>query len=56
MTSRSRRSSLALTEAGALLLELTPRTATLEDLFFELTEGADDAATPPAALTAAAPS
>ncbi|HVP02599.1 MAG TPA: ATP-binding cassette domain-containing protein [Solirubrobacteraceae bacterium] len=31
--------SLALTEAGALILELAPRSATLEDLFFELTEG-----------------
>jgi ABC-2 type transport system ATP-binding protein len=30
--------SLALTESGAQLLELTPRQATLEDLFFELTE------------------
>jgi len=31
--------SLALAEAGALTLEMTPRHATLEDLFFELTEG-----------------
>jgi len=30
--------SLALAEAGALVLELAPRHATLEDLFFELTE------------------
>ena len=35
--------SLALSEAGALVLELAPRMATLEDLFFELTE--DHAAT-----------
>ncbi len=34
--------SLALTEAGALILELAPRSATLEDLFFELTEGDGD--------------
>jgi ABC-2 type transport system ATP-binding protein len=31
--------SLALAEAGALVLELTPQHATLEDLFFRLTEG-----------------
>ena len=31
--------SIALAESGAPLLELTPRQATLEDLFFELTEG-----------------
>ena len=31
--------SLALVEAGALVLELAPRHATLEDLFFALTEG-----------------
>src|SRR5512132_1800918 len=30
--------SLALAESGAQVLELTPRQATLEDLFFELTE------------------
>jgi ABC-2 type transport system ATP-binding protein len=30
--------SVALTEAGALILELAPRHATLEDLFFALTE------------------
>jgi ABC-2 type transport system ATP-binding protein len=30
--------SLALAESGALVLELSPRQATLEDLFFELTE------------------
>ena len=30
--------SLALGESGALVLELTPRRATLEDLFFQLTE------------------
>ena len=32
--------SLALTEAGALILELAPRMASLEELFFDLTEGA----------------
>jgi ABC-2 type transport system ATP-binding protein len=31
--------SLALAEAGAPVLELSPRRATLEDLFFRLTEG-----------------
>jgi ABC-2 type transport system ATP-binding protein len=31
--------SLALAESGALTLELSPRHATLEDLFFNLTEG-----------------
>ncbi len=31
--------SLALAESGAPILELTPRQATLEDLFFQLTEG-----------------
>jgi ABC-2 type transport system ATP-binding protein len=31
--------SLALAESGALMLELSPRHATLEDLFFRLTEG-----------------
>jgi ABC-2 type transport system ATP-binding protein len=31
--------SLALTESGALIRELSPRQATLEDLFFRLTEG-----------------
>jgi ABC-2 type transport system ATP-binding protein len=30
--------TLALAESGALVLELTPRQATLEDLFFQLTE------------------
>jgi hypothetical protein len=37
--------SLALAEAGALVLELAPNRATLEDLFFALTEG-EDAADP----------
>jgi ABC-2 type transport system ATP-binding protein len=32
--------SAALVEAGALILALTPQTASLEDLFFSLTEGA----------------
>jgi ABC-2 type transport system ATP-binding protein len=38
--------SLALAESGAAALELTPRQASLEDLFFQLTEGdgADGAA------------
>jgi ABC-2 type transport system ATP-binding protein len=43
--------SLALARAGVGILSLTPELATLEDLFFRLTEGAtaDDAAdTPPA--------
>jgi ABC-2 type transport system ATP-binding protein len=31
--------SLALSEAGALIVELSPRHASLEDLFFRLTEG-----------------
>jgi hypothetical protein len=31
--------SRALVEADALILALTPETATLEDLFFSLTEG-----------------
>ncbi len=31
--------SLALTESGALIREMSPRHATLEDLFFSLTEG-----------------
>jgi ABC-2 type transport system ATP-binding protein len=33
--------SQALVEAGALIRSLTPQTATLEDLFFTLTEGGD---------------
>ncbi|MGN6258687.1 MAG: ATP-binding cassette domain-containing protein [Solirubrobacterales bacterium] len=33
--------SLALAESGAPVLELTPRQASLEDLFFQLTEGKD---------------
>jgi ABC-2 type transport system ATP-binding protein len=35
--------SQALVEAGALIRSLTPQTATLEDLFFSLTEGVDGA-------------
>jgi ABC-2 type transport system ATP-binding protein len=31
--------SLALAESGALITELSPRQASLEDLFFKLTEG-----------------
>jgi ABC-2 type transport system ATP-binding protein len=34
--------SQALIEAGALIRSLTPQTATLEDLFFSLTEGTGD--------------
>jgi ABC-2 type transport system ATP-binding protein len=60
--------SLALAEAGAPVLELSPRHATLEDLFFRLTEGdqagapggpsnprrnGDDPATAPAPVEAA---
>jgi ABC-2 type transport system ATP-binding protein len=37
------RLSVALVEAGIGILALVPRTATLEDLFFELTEGVDAA-------------
>ncbi|MFN8218402.1 MAG: ABC transporter ATP-binding protein [Solirubrobacterales bacterium] len=36
--------SLALSESGAAVLELTPQQASLEDLFFQLTEGEDGAA------------
>jgi ABC-2 type transport system ATP-binding protein len=41
--------SQALVEAGALIRSLTPQTASLEELFFSLTEGADGhgTATPP---------
>jgi ABC-2 type transport system ATP-binding protein len=38
--------SLALVEAGALIRALAPQTATLEDLFFKLTEGDADPAQP----------
>ena len=37
--------SLALTRAGALILELAPRMASLEELFFDLTEGVPEDAT-----------
>jgi ABC-2 type transport system ATP-binding protein len=40
--------SLALSEAGALVLELAPNRATLEDLFFALTEGDGAVAAEPA--------
>ena len=40
--------SLALIESGALVLELSPRHATLEDLFFRLTEGSGEAVANPA--------
>jgi hypothetical protein len=50
--------SRALTEAGALVLELAPNRATLEDLFFALTEGdragANGAASPAAPASAVA--
>jgi len=36
--------SLALTGSGALILELAPRMASLEELFFDLTEGAEETA------------
>jgi ABC-2 type transport system ATP-binding protein len=38
--------SQALVEAGALIRALAPQTATLEDLFFSLTEGGDAAGVP----------
>jgi ABC-2 type transport system ATP-binding protein len=38
--------SQALVEAGALIKALAPHSATLEDLFFSLTEGADRSQTP----------
>ena len=38
--------SIALIEAGAAIMALAPETASLEDLFFRLTEG-DDGAAPP---------
>jgi ABC-2 type transport system ATP-binding protein len=41
--------SLALSESGALIRELSPRHASLEDLFFRLTEGAPAAAAEPTA-------
>jgi ABC-2 type transport system ATP-binding protein len=41
--------SLALTESGALITELSPRQASLEDLFFKLTEGDAAGASEPAA-------
>ncbi|MGE5407627.1 MAG: ATP-binding cassette domain-containing protein [Syntrophothermus sp.] len=47
--------SLALTEAGALIHELSPRQASLEDLFFRLTEGSGPAAPEPAAALGGAP-
>jgi len=42
--------SRALVEAGALIKSLAPQTATLEDLFFSLTEGSDGADGYPAGL------
>jgi hypothetical protein len=38
--------SLSLVESGALILELSRRHATLEDLFFSLTEGDGPAPAP----------
>jgi ABC-2 type transport system ATP-binding protein len=46
--------SLALAESDALILELTPEQATLEDLFFQLTEGPPEPAEPVAAAESAA--
>ena len=48
--------SLALTKSGALITELSPRQASLEDLFFKLTEGdaAESAEQPEPALERAA--
>jgi ABC-2 type transport system ATP-binding protein len=46
--------SQALVEAGALIRMLTPQTVTLEDLFFSLTEGADDEVAPADAEAVAA--
>jgi ABC-2 type transport system ATP-binding protein len=46
--------SRALIEAGVLIHELAPQTVTLEDLFFELTEGAEPAAPAPPPHAAAA--
>jgi ABC-2 type transport system ATP-binding protein len=45
--------SLALAESGALLLELSHRKATLEELFFRLTEGDGSGAAPAPALAQA---
>jgi ABC-2 type transport system ATP-binding protein len=45
--------SVALVEAGALITALAPETATLEDLFFALTEGDEAAAEPEPAQAAA---
>jgi ABC-2 type transport system ATP-binding protein len=46
--------SLALAESGAPLLELSPRRASLEDLFFQLTEGDDAEASAAERMAAAA--
>ena len=43
---RRRRSRVALAESGAPVVELTPQQATLEDLFFRLTEGEARRVTP----------
>jgi ABC-2 type transport system ATP-binding protein len=42
--------SAALVQAGALISELTPQTATLEDLFFSLTEPEPEAAPEPSVV------
>ncbi len=48
--------SRALIEAGVLIHELAPQTVTLEDLFFELTEGAEpEPASPPSPAAPAPP-
>ena len=45
--------TLALAESGALVVELSPRHATLEDLFFRLTEGEHRGRSGPAPTRAA---
>ncbi len=45
--------SIALGRAGVAILSLTPELASLEDLFFRLTEGAEDAGPHPATPLAA---
>jgi ABC-2 type transport system ATP-binding protein len=45
--------SQALVEAGALIVALAPESATLEDLFFSLTEDGDSAAATPSLVTGA---
>jgi hypothetical protein len=40
--------SRALVESGALIISMAPESATLEDLFFSLTEGEERPVAPPA--------